>query len=137
MERIMIEFKNLLAGKATFTVSNDKKEHYTFKVTRSKDKRVYFVALLTGADNEHSYQYIGLLMPTHKKMRVTSASKMSDDSIPVKVFNWAMKIIDNVKALPEGYDILPAGKCFKCGRKLTQPESIKSGLGPHCRKMLA
>ena len=31
--------------------------------------------------------------------------------------------------------VFHSGKCGKCGKKLTTPESIKSGLGPYCSKV--
>ena len=35
---------------------------------------------------------------------------------------------------PDGHTLLgDKGKCGRCGRKLTVPSSIESGLGPHCK----
>ena len=31
-----------------------------------------------------------------------------------------------------GFDVHHEGKCGKCGRPLTVPESVKTGLGPIC-----
>lgn len=134
----MIKFNNLLAGKATFTVSNDSGSHYTFRINKKDGNRgpMYFVKLLTGSDNMTSYTYMGMVNATQHRAYPTKASKYNKDSLVFKVLNWALNIIAFEKDVPEGYEILPSGTCFKCGRKLTTPESIKSGLGPHCRKMV-
>lgn len=134
----MIKFNDLLAGKATFTVSNDSGTHYTFRINKvnGKFKVVYFVSLLTGSDNNFNYTYMGMVNAIQHRAYPTKASKYNKDSLAFKVLNWALNIIEFQKDIPEGYEILPSGTCFKCGRKLTTPESIKSGLGPHCRKMV-
>lgn len=133
-----MQYQDLFAGRTTFTVSNNKDAHYTYKVTKNISKQYgekYFVNLLSGPDNESSYTYMGLLM-LNSDLIITRSSHFKDESLPVKVFNFAMRILEGVQKIPQGYDILPAGKCFKCGRKLTTPESIKSGYGPYCRSQL-
>jgi len=125
------------AGKAVFTVDNGKGTHYTYKVTRKEDgdKVIYFVGLLTGPDNTSNYTYIGLLNTFAKALtlKLTRASKMTWNSKPVQVFNWALSVIQKVKTLPEGYSIQHEGRCARCSRVLTDPESIRTGLGPICR----
>tara|TARA_R110000851_G_scaffold268071_2_gene420720 strand:+ start:43559 stop:44137 length:579 start_codon:yes stop_codon:yes gene_type:complete len=36
----------------------------------------------------------------------------------------------------EGYTLLLEGKCVRCNRSLTHPESIRLGIGPECRTKL-
>lgn len=135
------------AGKAIFTVDNGKGTHYTYKVTRKedKDKVFYFVNLLTGPDNTSNYTYMGMLVdssqwhrsnmaqPSSWYCKMTRASKFKNDSQSVKVLNWALMVVQGYKELPEGYSILHDGRCGRCGRLLTDPDSIKLGLGPICR----
>lgn len=133
-----MEYQDLFAGLTTFTVSNDKGDHYTYKITRKDSEQYgekYFVNLLSGPDNENSYSYMGLLM-LNSNLILTRASKFKEESLSVQVFNFAMRILEHIQEMPKGYDILPAGKCFRCGRKLTTPESIKSGYGPYCRSQI-
>ena len=40
-------------------------------------------------------------------------------------------------ALPEGYEARHEGRCARCGRALTVPESIDSGFGPECARKVA
>lgn len=134
----MISEKFLFAGNSTFTVSNNKGEHYTFKVESAKNgltnlnPKTYFVKLLTGPDNSNSYTYLGMIK--NGRTVLTNKSKYKKESTPLKVINWALNKILNINAskIPKGYSIDHAGSCGKCGRKLTTPESIKLGLGPVC-----
>lgn len=91
----------------------------------------YFVALLTGPDNLDDYTYAGLLNLQTGTIRITRSSKYTDDSKPIRAFNWA------IGRIWRGLPIAPAtfyhiGRCARCGRALTVPSSIESGLGPEC-----
>jgi hypothetical protein len=146
-QNITLEF--LKAGKAVFTVDNGKGTHYTYKVTRKEDKDrvLYFVNLLTGPDNTSNYTYMGMLVddylwnkanphtPERVYCKMTRASKFNTDSTPVKVLNWALDVIQDVKVLPKGYSIQHDGRCARCSRVLTDPDSIRLGLGPVCRDL--
>ena len=131
----MISKDFLLAGNATFTVSNPEGKHYTYKVQKAKtqlypDRPAFFIKALTGADNENSYTYLGMVKETG--VRLTRASKYHADSTIYRVAHWAVKHIINGVPVPTGYKIDHAGTCGRCGRKLTTPESIALGLGPVC-----
>jgi len=125
----------VLAGKAIFTLQG-KDSRYTFRVNRAEPKpgytnHAYFVSLLTGPDNLQDYTYVGLLMEHSGEVRITRSSKYRPDSQPVRAFNWAMSRIWR------GLPIAPAtfyhiGRCARCGRALTVPSSIETGLGPEC-----
>ena len=124
----------ILAGRATFTVDNGKGQHFTYKVrgklTDKKDS-IFFISLLTGSDNLSDYTYMGVLTPTGA-IRLTTKSKLTEDSLPVKVAKWAMNVIWERAVLPAGYNIRHEGRCARCGRTLTHPESLNSGIGPEC-----
>jgi len=119
------------AGKAIFTVANPHGKHYTFKIRKKKDMP-YFVSLLTGPDNYANYTYLGIYIPAHAEVRLSTKSRYNAESLPVKVVRWAIKMIHEGKELPEGYSIRHEGKCARCGRRLTDPVSIERGFGPEC-----
>ena len=122
-------------GKAIFTIANPSGEHYTFKINQPKgDNKPFFVSLLTGSDNNSDYTYLGLYNPNQTKVILTKKSKYNDESTPVKVIRWAIKMVLLNKDLPEGYTIQHEGRCCRCGRTLTTPESIEAGIGPECAK---
>lgn len=129
--------KFFTGGRAIFTVANNKGEHYTFRVGRSKPEQPLFVGLLTGPNNEADYTYMGIYSPEHNhSVKLTKASKYNDESKPVKVIRWAIKQVIKNKELPAGYSIQHEGKCCCCGRPLTDPESIFRGWGPICWQRL-
>jgi hypothetical protein len=125
-----------IGGKAIFTVKNASGQHYTFKIRKPRPETPFFVSLLTGPDNTSSYTYLGLYNPDTLTIRLTSKSKYAEDSTPVKVIRWAINKValanGEVPVLPEGYAIQHEGRCCRCGRRLTHPESIETGIGPEC-----
>lgn len=121
----------ILGGNATFTLEG-REQRYTYRVTRSDDGAVYFVALLTGPDNTADYTYLGLLDDASGAVRLTRKSRMTDDSVPVIALRWALRWIWSGKPLPAPAKIYHVGRCGRCGRALTVPSSIESGFGPEC-----
>lgn len=125
----MITREFILAGNAVFTVSNPQGVHYTFRVAGT----AHFAAVLTGSDNERSYTYAGVVRDIDGKLVRTGDSKIDSQAESWKVLAWALRRIWEQGGIPQGYEIRHAGKCGRCGRMLTTPESIESGLGPTCR----
>ncbi len=130
----MINKDFILGGNATFTVQNNKGVHYTFKARQPKPEMPFFLSLLTGPDNETSYTYMGTIGAKTGDVYLTAKSKYSNDSLPVRVARFALRCVWGVQTLPEGYQIRHEGKCGRCGRKLTTPESLDRGIGPECIK---
>jgi len=130
----MLSNEFLLAGDATFTVSNDVSRHYTYRIWNIREG-LWGVSLLTGPDNTADYTYIGCVYKDSSDNLVfttTKKSRVNYDSASVKVLIWALLVIGGAKPLPEGYDIQHNGRCGRCGRNLTDPDSIAAGLGPIC-----
>ena len=125
--------KFILAGKATVTLKSERTgKHYTYKVSKGKKEGApHFVNLMTGPDNETSFTYMGVIFE-EKNLRWTAKSCVSSNSAPFAAFRYAFeRLLAGV--MPQGVEVYHNGRCGACGRKLTVPESIKSGLGPHCR----
>lgn len=118
----------IFAGNSTFTALNTKSENrFTFKVKKHKKDDVYFVSVLTGPE---TYQFIGSYRSVFKH---SSKSKISANSQSVNVFKY---IVDKLSSrnLPDYIEVWHSGKCGKCGKKLTTPDSIVRGFGPTCRR---
>jgi hypothetical protein len=49
------------------------------------------------------------------------------DAMVTIAFGWAWRHPDSDKL-----EVWHEGRCGRCGRRLTVPESIESGLGPEC-----
>lgn len=120
----------VFGGNSIFTCKNLKTENrFTFKVKKHREKDIYFVSVLTNPD---LYEFIGSIYKDGK-FKHSLKSRISLDAQSVKVFNY---IIENLNSgsLPAFIEIWHEGKCGRCGRTLTVPESISSGFGPECIK---
>lgn len=135
----MLTKEFVTAGRAVFTVSGPD-ARFTFKIKFKKGtngfKDAYFVSLLTGPNNTEDFTYLGMLDAENGMVRLTDKSRHNDDSRPVKAIRWAVKTIWSNLQIPDGYRIQHEGRCGRCGRALTVPESIDSGIGPECIKRM-
>ncbi len=121
----------IIAGNATITLEG-KNNHFTYKIQKHSESKIWFVKLLTGCDNEVDYKYMGFFRED-MKFKTSSKSGISTDSLGFKAFAYFMRRLEN---LPPELKIHYASKCPKCGRTLTTPESIQNGIGPECLKQL-
>lgn len=118
------------AGNATVTaVSVTTGTRFTYRVRESDDGKVFFVSLLSGPDNTASYTYMGIIR-TGGFTR-TNGSKVSQDAPSYKAFRWLFAQLSEGR-LPDTVEVWHIGRCGRCGRPLTVPESIANGLGPEC-----
>ncbi|UCC74355.1 MAG: hypothetical protein JSV86_07295 [Gemmatimonadota bacterium] len=127
----------LVSGNATFTATNTQTgNRFTYRV-RQKDT-LYFVAVLTGPDNIADYTFLGTIFPPRSAgsdpLRGLAyyhgkRSSISPDAQSARAFEWLFRWR---YTLPEFIEIDPMGRCGRCGRSLTTPESVRTGLGPIC-----
>ena len=129
MEHIISKPEGFIkAGKALFTVVNEKTgNRFTFKVNQAEDKPVWFVKVLNGSNNDSDYAYIGFI--NGESFKWTAKSRVKPEAQSFKVFSW---LWEHIKSLPENVKVYHEGKCGRCGRTLTVPDSIESGFGPEC-----
>jgi hypothetical protein len=131
----------LLAGKAIFTISNPSGERYTFMVQRVEPKpgspypATYFGKVLTGRDNTSDYTYLGIVLDREGVLTLKATAK-SQVAKPFKVLEFVLRVLSGQRDLPEGYVLQHEGRCGRCGRTLTVPSSIESGIGPECATKL-
>ena len=129
------QLRFIKGGNSVFTIKNNETDNrYTFKVKKHKEKELWFVSVLTGGDNTNSYSYIGTIFDDGFKL--TKKSNFKEDSVCYKAFSWLYKVLNSGKELPEKVEFWHEGKCGRCGRKLTVPESIETGFGPECASKL-
>lgn len=126
----------LFAGKARFTlVSSATGTRFTYRVTKAaNDDGPWFVSVLSGSDNEADYSYMGCIFPDRPARLVhTRKSRVTSEAPSAKVFAWYLHQLevaneDNLGKVEFHHD----GTCGRCGRALTVPESVETGLGPVC-----
>lgn len=113
----------IFAGNATFTLESVATgTHFTYKVKASNDGRVHFASVLTQPD---TYTYAGLL--SARGLSATHSSKIGSAAPSFRGLDWFMRNLDSTQV-----KFRHAGKCGKCGRQLTTPESVDRGIGPEC-----
>lgn len=124
-----------LAGKAIFTVVSKKTgTRFTFKVAKHENSP-WFVGVLTGADNscDTSYSFLGTLFEDGE-YRHGAKSRISPQAPSAQAAAWLMPRLFRRVALSQ-VEIFHEGRCGRCGRRLTVPSSIESGIGPECAKL--
>lgn len=119
----------ILGGKAFVTFQNpDTTNRYTYKILKHKTDDIYFVHVLTSPD---TYIFIGTIL--NHIFRHSKKSKLGKDARSVIVFDYVFYHLTTV-TLNKNIEIFHDGRCGKCGRQLTDPISVETGLGPYCRK---
>lgn len=122
------------AGRALFTIQSKKTGvRFTYKIQKKrgeKKPKLLFVKVLQGPNNETDYGYLGYVKPQqHGEM--FAGQKGRPTAASYKALAWAL---DKICAgeLPDQLEFYHSGQCGACGRTLTVPESIETGLGPVC-----
>jgi hypothetical protein len=133
------------AGKAIMTIESKRtQKHFTFKFTTPKldpekdglkkwNDIPVWVRLLTGPNNDdrNNYTFVGTIFG--KKYFHGKRTSVSEEATGIKALKyWFRAVVEkNEKAL-ELIQLYHEGRCMKCGRKLTTPDSIERGIGPIC-----
>jgi hypothetical protein len=127
--------------------------HVTFRVRRPKGFRTLLIDVMTGSDNEGSYEYVGSM---NRKLEIKANTSKASQNAQGK-----LEALDNYlgelrtesfnewkrgKFGPRAYGIKAtsftsfslshSGTCTCCGRTLTNPESLETGIGPVCQGRL-
>lgn len=140
----------LEAGRAVFTIrSRTTGTRFTFKASRPSAQehesrqvpgavprpRPIWIKVLTGSDNERSYSFVGTVWPEGDKYRYAHSPKSTIGLTAPSVLavRWMIHALNADPALLlRQAEIWHEGRCGRCGRRLTVPESISSGFGPEC-----
>ena len=142
----MTKLEYMLAGRAVFTVvSGATGKRYTFRVQqldptkiRGDAQTIHFAQYLYGRDNESSYRSFATIF---NGRRVWPSTGFTREHPVFQAFLWVTTAVladqgglrDN---LPN-CEFIPSGRCCRCARLLTTPESVSAGIGPECREKIA
>ncbi len=148
--------KLILAGKAIITIKNTATgNRFTYRIKRPVTPNVHdkndtrnslrFIATLCGTDNESAYKYFGFFKiegeidfdgtQSFIYKYGNEKAKIKRESQSVQAFEWVVSRLINRQPLPASIEIWHNGKCCRCGRTLTVPESIAAGIGPECERI--
>jgi hypothetical protein len=97
---------------------------YTFRATQGK-RGVLIIKVLNGADNTSSFIAIGSVQGKRFQNELGTPA--------AHAFSWAWNALHR-GSIPSQLEVYHDGHCGRCGRLLTTPGSVTSGLGPICAK---
>lgn len=105
-------------------------EHRTFRIwTKSKESNFMpgrrVVGLLSGPDNESDYRAFGVM---DDDGRIHLWRKHQGE----RFYQWAAAALSAPEQFLHQVEFSFDGRCRRCNRLLTDPDSVASGIGPHC-----
>jgi hypothetical protein len=128
----------LTAGRAVLTLKSLRTgDHLTFKVkAATKPGSVsHFVSVRAGFPGENKFSYLGTISDTAFRIGRREKTPFGENDRQPRAFKFLLEnLVRN--QMPPSMEIWHEGQCGRCGRALTHPTSIASGIGPECaRKM--
>ena len=136
----------ILGGHATFTVvSRRTGTRYTYKLSLPKAQEgskypapdpvfgPFFAKVLTGPENTNDFEFFGTVrVNPDGRLGLTHSNKarISATAPSVIAAGWFLRALD--RGALEQVEVFHTGRCSRCGRPLTVPESVATGLGPIC-----
>lgn len=128
----------MTAGRATFTIQSNKTQAYfTYTLKRLKNKgeyssdgSAYFCSVQSGGKDV----YAGLVTERETIYKFVRGKKgtMEADEPRIAGLLKVLNLLAQNKTIPA--KIYHTGICGRCGRRLSTPDSLKTGLGPECIK---
>lgn len=127
----------MLAGHAYVTFQSRRTStRFTYRIVQAERRAgdtgepPHFVAVLTGSDNDSSYDYLGCI---YRRLAYAHGrkSRIAPDAPSAVAFAWVWKRLSAGQMHPE-LGVWHEGRCGRCGRRLTDPLSISRGMGSFC-----
>ena len=126
---------SLATHNGTITLRNPETgEHRTFNIAtrdfKGEERRV--LSLLVGPDNTSDFQGFAFVLDTG----VIRVWRRFREFNGMSQHERLAKCLQSMRALEESgrLEVFTEGRCRRCNRTLTTPESVESGIGPVCRE---
>lgn len=142
------------AGNARFTVRSKKTGvRLTFRAARPKEDndhestarpawqrggqqsraRPIWISVLTGQDNVSQYEFLGTIWPSANgySIKRSPKSRITENAGSFIAMVWLCRALNGASNIEQA-EVWHEGRCGRCGRVLTVPESVESGFGPEC-----
>ena len=125
----------ILAGNAIVTLQSAATgKHFTYKVSRKKNgESVWFLSVLTGPGPD-TFSFAAVIS-NDGSIRLSRNSQFSADAVSIKGWIWFWSRLISGRQT-DGVLCYHEGRCGACNRRLTVPDSIRSGIGPVCATKL-
>lgn len=112
----------------TYTIVGSS-SHRTIKLqTVDESSPRQWLSFLCGSDNEGDYKSVGFVTGSTVTLFNKYTGQYPDILAAAK---YLVRNADRIGEFGKNYAVR-SGKCWKCNRKLTTPESVTSGIGPVC-----
>jgi hypothetical protein len=125
-----------------YTIKSGKtSQHRTFKIHTQDDKAAFapgkrVVSLLTGTENDNPEHYTGFAFIDEDGIHVWEKKRAEKNWGIYADMLWTLSLDGaHSKWADKGYTMMMSGRCIRCNRLLTTPDSIKSGIGPICAEI--
>lgn len=120
----------LLGGRAEFTLEQEGSMQMKYKLIANDNHSCFFVYTEPPRGGKAIYQ--GHIV--RRTMSFTRGEKVLDEDYNLKAINALGWLFRHCNNLPNIVHVYHNGRCSRCGRKLTDAESLRTGLGPTCRE---
>lgn len=121
--------------KAMFVITSERTGQaftFRFRYPSGKEKGTQFIQYRGG---DGRFLYLGNYDPEERKVYLTRKTNPYMRYHPATLaLMWIFQCINLTDRLPDRVRIHHEGKCARCGRALTDPLSVKRGIGPECIK---
>lgn len=123
--------KYILGGRGVVTLKSPSGVHHTYVFRRPKNPTEFpdDVLFVYALHDKNKLFYIGMI--ESGKFRLTKSSRFLSDTPIVKGAFYIMKMASH--NFNTSMELYHEGMCSVCGRQLTNPKSILSGVGPKCK----
>jgi len=128
-----------------YTITNEAGEHKTFRIRRQKDDAKFapksrIVSLMVGSDNEANYKGFGFandngsvyVWKKHQNRTNDYFAHLLGKAFQAITTSDEETVETGFECAGRQYTVLLSKRCLRCNRKLTNPESIRLGVGPEC-----
>lgn len=122
----------IYGGKGIVTLLSPSGEHHTYMFKKPLNEDVFpnDILFVYAVHEQSKLFYIGMI--EQGKFRLTRASRFLNDTPIVRGVRYIMRMMTEPN-LVTPMELYHEGMCSVCGRPLTNPKSIKIGVGPKCR----
>lgn len=122
-------------GRAMFVITSEQtKQSFTFrmKYPQGNSSGTMFIQY-KGMD--HRFLYLGNFNPQDDSVYLTRKTNPYMRNHPAQqALFWLFEQMKKLGRFPKGVTVHHDGRCGKCGRTLTDPHSLRIGIGPECFK---
>ena len=123
----------IYGGKGIVTLRSPTGVHHTYYFKRPTDRYNFpdDVLFVYALHNKTQHFYVGMI--ENNQFRLTKCSRFGEHTPIVKGVRYILKMMFHDIDTP--MKLYHEGVCSICGRKLTNPKSLDTGIGPKCRRI--